>query len=37
MRQPDGYIDNDKPNHICKLKKSIYGLEQAACFLELCN
>ena len=30
MRQPDGYIDNDKPNHVCKLKKSIYGLKQGA-------
>ena len=30
MRQPDGYIDNDKPNQVCKLKKSIYGLKQAA-------
>ena len=30
MRQPDGYIDNDKPNHVCKLKKSIHGLKQAA-------
>ena len=30
MKQPDGYIDKDKPNHVCKLKKSIYGLKQAA-------
>ena len=30
MRQPDGYIDNDKPNHVRKLKKSIYGLKQVA-------
>ena len=30
MKQPDGYIGKDKPNHVCKLKKSIYGLKQAA-------
>ena len=30
MKQPDGYVDKEKPNHVCKLKKSIYGLKQAA-------
>ena len=22
MKQPDGYIDKERPNHVCKLKKS---------------
>ena len=30
MRQPGGYIDKDRSNHVCKLKKSIYELKQAA-------
>ena len=30
MSQPEGFIDPDRPNHVCKLKKSIYGLKQSA-------
>ncbi|GKA95603.1 retrovirus-related pol polyprotein from transposon TNT 1-94 [Tanacetum coccineum] len=27
--QPDGYVDQDNPNHVYKLKKALYGLKQA--------
>ena len=31
MKQPPGYADKEKSNHVCHLRKSIYGLKQAAC------
>lgn len=29
MCQPEGFVDLQKPNHVCKLKKALYGLKQA--------
>lgn len=29
MSQPPGFIDQDFPSYLCKLRKAIYGLNQA--------
>ncbi|GKC37833.1 retrovirus-related pol polyprotein from transposon TNT 1-94 [Tanacetum coccineum] len=30
VNQPDGFVDQDNPNHVYKLKKALYGLKQAS-------
>ncbi|GKF93677.1 retrotransposon protein, putative, ty1-copia subclass, partial [Tanacetum coccineum] len=30
MEQPKGFVDPKYPNHVCKLKRSIYGLKEAS-------
>ncbi|GKB82072.1 retrovirus-related pol polyprotein from transposon TNT 1-94, partial [Tanacetum coccineum] len=29
VSQPDDFVDPDKPNHVYKLKKALYGLKKA--------
>lgn len=39
VSQPPGFVDQDRPNHVCRLNKALYGLKQAprACYNELHN
>jgi hypothetical protein len=30
MKQPPGFISDKQPDHVCRLKRSLYGLKQAA-------
>ena len=30
MRQPEGFVDKDNPDKVCKLRKTLYGLKQSA-------
>ena len=30
MEQPEGFIDAEHPDYVCKLKRSLYGLKQSA-------
>nr|GEY05039.1 copia protein [Tanacetum cinerariifolium] len=30
VSQPDGFVDQDNPNHVYNLKKALYGLKQAS-------
>lgn len=29
MQKPKGFVDKQKPNYVCKLRKAIVGLKQA--------
>ncbi|GJZ89721.1 retrovirus-related pol polyprotein from transposon TNT 1-94 [Tanacetum coccineum] len=30
VSQPEGFVDQDNPTHVYKLKKALYGLKQAS-------
>ena len=30
MRQPEGFVDEENPQHVCRLVRSLYGLKQSA-------
>ena len=29
MKQPEGFVDSNYPDHVCKLKRALYGLKQS--------
>lgn len=29
VSQPAGFVDKDRPDHVCRLHKALYGLKQA--------
>ncbi|KAJ0388839.1 hypothetical protein ATCC90586_010927 [Pythium insidiosum] len=29
MKQPEGFVDPKHPDHVCKLKRALYGLKQS--------
>nr|GEU55594.1 retrovirus-related Pol polyprotein from transposon TNT 1-94 [Tanacetum cinerariifolium] len=31
VSQPEGFVDQDNPSHVYKIKKALYGLKQAPC------